>query len=188
MMASYLAIGLYTGFYTGPLQYYLSHTIRASAASQAVVTALTSLPWSFKLLCGFLSDALPIRGQRRKPYFIIGWAIFAACNGILCMMSEPSVAMVALFMFLATWGFILADVCTDAVFVERSKLFERAGSQGQLQSAGYTLRFFGTVIGALVSVWLNSPQWCVAWRGVCALLRMIFFFSLHSHKQYLFHC
>jgi hypothetical protein len=32
---------------------------------------------------------------------------------------------------------------------------------GKLQSAGYTLRFFGTVIGALISVWMNQPMWSV---------------------------
>jgi hypothetical protein len=151
MMASYFTIGFYSGyvvelgivvlvllshrfhshrFYVGPLQYYLSHTIDASPESQAIVSALVQLPWSFKLFCGFLSDALPIRGQRRKPYFIIGWLTFCACNLLLCMMDKPSVTAVALFMFMSTWSFILADVCTDAVFVERSKMFERAGSQG----------------------------------------------------------
>jgi hypothetical protein len=54
-----------------------SNTIRARPDQQAAVMAITSLPWSFKMLCGFLSDSVPIRQQRRKPYFIIGWTVFS---------------------------------------------------------------------------------------------------------------
>jgi hypothetical protein len=38
-------------------------------------------------------------------------------------------------------------------------MYERAGSQGHLQSIGYTIRFFGSVLGALVSTFVNKPLW-----------------------------
>lgn len=41
---------------------------------------LASLPWSFKLVYGFISDNFPIRGMRRKPYFVAGWLSYVLIN------------------------------------------------------------------------------------------------------------
>jgi BT1 family len=42
---------------------------------QNVVFTLIMLPWSFKLVYGFISDNFPIRGMRRKPYLAGGWLL-----------------------------------------------------------------------------------------------------------------
>lgn len=54
-----------------------------------MVFALASLPWSFKLFYGFLSDNFPIMGMRRKPYFIAGWSVFVAVNFIIAVSGDP---------------------------------------------------------------------------------------------------
>jgi hypothetical protein len=38
---------------------------------------------------------------------------------MLMLMGKPPVGWLGFFLFLGTLGFILADVCTDAVLVER---------------------------------------------------------------------
>ena len=40
--------------------------------------SLVTLFWSYKILFGILSDCVPIRGLRRKPYIIFGWTLCAA--------------------------------------------------------------------------------------------------------------
>lgn len=50
----------------------------AEPSQQNVVWTLAALPWSFKLVYGFISDNFPICGMRRKPYFILGWGTFVA--------------------------------------------------------------------------------------------------------------
>ena len=71
---------------------------------------------------------MPIYGLRRKPYFVIGWSMFIAGNLILAMLKTPNLGMLAVFLFLQTIGFVQADVCTDAMIVERSKSYEHTGT------------------------------------------------------------
>ncbi|KAF0708699.1 Aste57867_6253 [Aphanomyces stellatus] len=44
---------------------------------------LCTLGWSYKLFFGALSDCLPIRGYRRKPYILIGWVVTMICLAVL---------------------------------------------------------------------------------------------------------
>ena len=58
-------------------------------------------------------------GLRRKPYFMIGWGTYVLCNFVLAAIRTPDITSLALFIFLMTMGFVQADVCTDAMIVER---------------------------------------------------------------------
>jgi len=40
---------------------------------------------------GLLSDCVPIGGQRRKPYFVIGWMVFVLSYLILAAMRTPHI-------------------------------------------------------------------------------------------------
>lgn len=63
--------------FTGtPLTAYAVGKLNISPAQLNITGTMLALPWSFKVLYGLLSDCVPIRGKRRKPYFIIGWSIF----------------------------------------------------------------------------------------------------------------
>jgi MFS-type transporter involved in bile tolerance (Atg22 family) len=104
--------------------------LNATATQQAVVNGLLSLPWALKIGCGFLSDAFPIMGLRRKPYFLIGWGLFFMCNLILALLKTPSIGALSLLSFISTIGFVQADVCNDAMIVERSQLYETAENRG----------------------------------------------------------
>ena len=158
--ASYLAVGFGIYFIQTPLQFYMVDTLDATAAQQSVVIGLLSLPWAMKLIFGFTSDSFPIYGMRRKPYFIIGWTMWAICNACLAIVGEPNIAVLAFFIFTMTISFLQADVCTDAMIVERSKAYETDKSRGTLQATGYTIRFFGAIIGSVMgAVLYNKDEW-----------------------------
>lgn len=126
----------------------------ASPAQQSVVMGLIQLPFALKLFCGFLSDSTPIFGLRRKPYFLIGkflvsfssiilspswllgWLIFILSYLSLAIIQQPNIVELALFIFIGGMGFIQADVCTDAMIVERSKKYETISTRGFLQATG----------------------------------------------------
>lgn len=55
-------------------------TTGATPAQQNIMFTLAALPWSFKLVYGFISDNFPIRGMRRKPYFVFGWLSYVLIN------------------------------------------------------------------------------------------------------------
>lgn len=70
--ACYLLVGILQGL-SGPLINVLPLDLGATAAQQTTISGIRSLPASFKLFFGFLSDNLPMCGYRRKPYMLMGW-------------------------------------------------------------------------------------------------------------------
>ena len=67
--------------------------------------------------------------------------------------------MIIGLMFFMTCLYLLADVCTDTMAVERSR-FENEVIKGSLQTSCYTIRSFGTIIGALMGALLyNTISW-----------------------------
>lgn len=68
---------------------------------------------------GFLSDCVPIGGLKRKPYMLIGWAIHIVSNATLALMGTPGVDWTIILSFVSACGYLLSDVMTDAMVVER---------------------------------------------------------------------
>lgn len=68
---------------------------------------------------GFLSDCLPIGGLKRKPYMLIGWTVHILMNSILALMGSPGVEWTIILSFISACGYLLSDVMTDAIVVER---------------------------------------------------------------------
>jgi hypothetical protein len=149
ILASYLSVGFVIYFIQAPLIFYMVNELSASPAQQSIVIGLMQLPWGLKIFCGFLSDSLPIGGMRRKPYMIIGWLIFIGCNVGLLLIGTPDIRMLGLAVFCMTMGFILADMCTDAMVLDRSRQFEQYKNKGMLQATGYIVRFFGALMGGV---------------------------------------
>jgi hypothetical protein len=56
MPLSYFFIGVATSFINTPLTVYMVNELGAEPQIQNTIGVLTTLPWSFKLLYGFLSD------------------------------------------------------------------------------------------------------------------------------------
>jgi len=157
---SYFCVGIALQMLRTPLIVYFINDLNASAADVNVLFTVMAVPWCFKMFYGLLSDCYPIMGQRRKPYFFTGWLIYVISNAVLAVTPQPSVQMCVVFVFLQTTGYMLADVMTDALIVERSQ-YEKLECKGTMQSQGYMVRFFGSVIGAIFGaiVYNEDAQW-----------------------------
>jgi len=156
---SYFCIGIALQLLRTPLIVYLIEDLNATAAEVNVLFTVMAVPWCFKVIYGFLSDCVPISGMRRKPYFMSGWVLYILSNFILVVTPQPSIGMVILLVFTQTAGYMLADVMTDALIVERSR-YETEAKRGTMQSKGYIIRFFGSVIGASIgAVVYNKDDW-----------------------------
>ena len=108
----------------------------------ATIGTFVNLPWGFKIFYGMLSDAVPIMGQHRKPYLVLGWS--ATLIGALAFTALPTVSLplvastchcsrprgthqvslpAAAFLFmLMTLSYLLADCAADAALVGYSAL------------------------------------------------------------------
>jgi hypothetical protein len=58
----------------------------------------------------------------------------------LAAFGRPDFITTAIFSFIMTCSYILADVCNDALCVERAR-HEHEDIKGAIQTAGYTIRF-----------------------------------------------
>lgn len=93
--ACYLLVGLLQGL-SGPFTNVYPLDLNASEAQQATISSLKSLPSTFKLVFGFLSDNFPLAGYRRKSYMLIGWAVTSLSMCLLLMFSDLSMEAVQL--------------------------------------------------------------------------------------------
>lgn len=106
-----------------------------------------------------------------------GWLIYIASNFILMIPESPSTGMCITFVFLQTAGYMLSDVMTDALIVERSR-FESPDDRGKMQSKGYIVRFFGCTVGAIIGamVYNKSEGDDAIWQWHLPI-RLVFFIN-----------
>ncbi|EEY57116.1 folate-Biopterin Transporter (FBT) family [Phytophthora infestans T30-4] len=130
-----------------------------------------SLPSSFKVFFGILSDCFPIFGNRRRPYMVIGWSISVAMLLVMACMpigdpyyteasdryiearinyDAPSEAgKYVILMFFAAVGYVLSDASADAIMAGLAQQ-ESFARRGKLQTMTYTVQTFVTVISYLL--------------------------------------
>mmetsp|Transcript_19579 Transcript_19579/g.23989 ORF Transcript_19579/g.23989 Transcript_19579/m.23989 type:complete len:714 (-) Transcript_19579:150-2291(-) len=156
---SYFCVGVALHLLRTPLIVYFIEDRDASPAEVNILFTVMAVPWCFKVIYGFLSDCIPIKGLRRKPYFLIGWVIFIASNLILAITQNPSTSLCIFLVFTQSAGYMLADVMTDALIVERSR-YEPEETRGMMQSKAYFVRFMGSTLGSIIgSIVYNKDDW-----------------------------
>lgn len=60
-------------------EYYMKDVQKVQPSESQVYSGITSIPWMVKPLWGLFTDAVPILGYRRRPYFLFAGKI---CNAI----------------------------------------------------------------------------------------------------------
>ncbi|KAG7384969.1 hypothetical protein PHYPSEUDO_002051 [Phytophthora pseudosyringae] len=132
---------------------------------------LMLLPWSYTFVWGFLSDALPVLGSRRKAYMIAGWVVsllscfamamlnytleYSALSGQVATEEalRNRVALIDGYMgllMLASFGCVLTLIITETYVVaqtRREPLAERGSALGSL----LLTQFMGELVGQIVS-------------------------------------
>ncbi|KAG6955006.1 hypothetical protein JG688_00012082 [Phytophthora aleatoria] len=78
LLYQYAVVGFISGVLPSTIYPFLQMYLNCSGAQVATATTLVSLPSSFKVFFGILSDCFPIFGNRRRPYMVVGWSISVA--------------------------------------------------------------------------------------------------------------
>lgn len=159
IIMAYFSIGVVQSFLSTPLNIYLVEKLNAEPQMQNTIGILQTLPWSMKLVFGFLSDAVPIYGLNRKPYLAIGSILYSFSFMAYSIVGKHDVTFLSICTFLGTLGLIQMDVMADTMCVQRSK-FEPEETKGQMQASCYSIRFAGSLIGAIMGATLcNKDSW-----------------------------
>jgi MFS family permease len=148
----YVLVGFFQGVTTGVMNVYPLE-LGATEAQQATIKVLRAFPATFKLVYGFISDAVPLMGYRRKGYMFLGWSLSSVAMALLTVTPVPTIPFLSFMYLLFGFGFWVADVMADALVAEKAKL-EPEGSQGTLQSTCYAFRFFFLMIGVIIATYL----------------------------------
>jgi hypothetical protein len=155
--ASYFSVGFVSSFISTPMNIYLVGTLNAEPTMQTTISILQTLPWSLKLLFGFLSDAIPIYGMHRKPYLTMGALIYSFAYFAYAWLGSDNIVLLASCIFIGTLGLIEFDVMADTMVVERSR-YESDARKGQMQASCYSTRFGGGLIGAVLGASVSNQK------------------------------
>jgi hypothetical protein len=86
---------------------------------------------------GFVSDACPVVGMHRKPYFTFGSLVYSFAFMFYSLIDKDDIIILAICIFVGTLGLIQLDVMADTMCVERSR-FEPESSR--VSRPNYSIR------------------------------------------------
>lgn len=141
----------------------------ASAGDVAYVLGLTALPWSLKLVNGFLMDRYTFLAMGRRRVWLIGAQLVMIALLIACALLSPGVKDVAL---LGAIGFVVnaattfQDVAVDGLAVDIMEEEERARAAGMM--------FGGQMIGMSLATALSGAAIVAYGPSAAYLLSALF--------------
>ena len=173
------------------VQYRLKDGFHVPPAKQGVFDALVYLPWALKPVFGFLSDCVPIRGRRRKPYVVL--ASFLASAMWLLGSWAKTPFFFTLAMVLQSAGIVFANVIAEALVVELSRGHPVEFSSlllTMLWSVEHFVSMFATLSGGFILGFVR-PVVVMRWTAANSIFRRPLFTDsgavrgAQTHKEYL---
>lgn len=153
----YACIGMVNGLLQACLQPYCQYVAMGQPNQCGTIATFVNLPWSYKILYGLLSDAVPINGQHRKPYIVLGWSLTVAGSLVIAIMAPTSLAVMCTLFLGITFAYIIADCAADAALVGFSA-FEPPERRGSILATAYLIRFTTGIGAASILAFLyNGP-------------------------------
>ena len=87
LYAQYFAVGVVYGGLPSTMYGFFLGYLNVEAYVYATASTIVALPWSFKFLFGAVNDCVPIGGERRRPYIVLGWVVCAL--GLWALAATP---------------------------------------------------------------------------------------------------
>jgi MFS family permease len=139
------------------------------------ISSIISLPWSFKIIYGIISDNLPICGSRRRVYVMINGGMQSFALLMLVANISSSVYFIATMLFIGQLNQAFLDVVVDALMVAQSKRDQECGS-ADLQVLAWSLLATGGILGSVLSAFFTeylTPRHTFLMCATLALVIMI---------------
>lgn len=90
LLAQYAGVGFVGGLLPGLIYPVLQGYLNAEGTTIVSATVLVQIPWCYKMFFGILSDCYPIKGYRRRPYMVIGWAFCCVLLFVMAGFKVPA--------------------------------------------------------------------------------------------------
>ncbi|KAL1315316.1 probable folate-biopterin transporter 6 isoform X1 [Arachis hypogaea] len=187
ILGIFLIHGLQQGF-TGSFfrvaaDYYWKDIQKLQPSLVQIFAGIYFIPWVFKPLWGILTDAFPIRGYRRRPYFI-GAGVIGTVSGTVLAAKGEMAAGVALACFVGvSASMAIAEVTIDACIARNS--IEVRSLAPDLQSLCSFCSSFGALVGFVSSgffVHRLGPQGSLGVVAVPPALTILLGFVIYERR------
>jgi PAT family beta-lactamase induction signal transducer AmpG len=141
----YVAQGIPWGFTAITLPAILSAK-QLDAAVVGGVMAMTTLPYTFKFVWGFVIDAFPSkRFGRRRPWIIFAEGMMAATIGVMILIPDltENISLLTALVFVNTMFSSIQDVAVDGLAVDLLDEKERGRANGLMYASKWGGGFIG---------------------------------------------
>lgn len=148
----YCALGLQLELPALAIQYYAKDVLLLSPVHMGLLRVAVVSPWFFKFVYGVVSDALPVRGEHRRPYLVGASALTAASWLALAVPGAHSrgVVGVCALLFCTNLFACIADVAVDCLLAAQARAEVLAGKPSRVQALTWLVRLVGSLIGTLL--------------------------------------
>ncbi|KAF5726280.1 Major facilitator superfamily protein [Tripterygium wilfordii] len=119
-----LVYGLGQGF-SGSLfkvvtDYYWKDVQKVQPSEVQLYMGFYYIPWVMKPVWGLLTDVFPVRGYRRKPYFVMAGVLGGVSALMVALLGDLPVVVALICLIGLTAGMAIADVAIDACIATNS--------------------------------------------------------------------
>jgi Na+/melibiose symporter-like transporter len=156
------------GLLAQPLQSRLEDWGR-TPSQVGMILAFIGIPWSLKPFFGPISDFLPIRGLRRRPYLLLSTAaaaiVFLTISGLWVGPDETRLA--TWLLFLVCGAVAMTDVVVDALAIEHG---QPLGMTGQMQSVQWGAMSAATILAGTLGGFVAQHGYLRNALAGCGLL------------------
>lgn len=135
------------------LNFILKDQLKLDPAGMAYFQAITLLAWVVKPLWGFISDAFPVFGYRRKSYLIITSGLIALSWGLLAAMPVLTLTKLLAVISVCYMAYAFQDVVTDGLMIDIGKPLNLTG---QFQSLQWCSVYLALILTSLCGGYISD--------------------------------
>ena len=153
-------------------EFFVKDELGLDPAAASLVFTVSSVPWLVKPLWGFISDAVPLFGYRRKSYLAL-CGVLGTVGGVALATVVKDVPGAAVAFTAGSLSTAFADVVIDGVVVARARVSAEKTAPGALQSLCWGSAAFGGILSAYYSGSLIETHGTRFVFGITALFPLL---------------
>ncbi|KAB5553431.1 hypothetical protein DKX38_010742 [Salix brachista] len=115
-----LSQGLSGSFFKVFTDYYWKDVQKVQPSAVQLYMGLYYIPWVMKPIWGLFTDVFPVRGYKRRPYFIVAGVLGCVSAMLIALLGKVPIAVALSCLIGMTAGVAIADVTIDACIAKNS--------------------------------------------------------------------
>lgn len=115
-----LNLGFSGSFFKVVTDYYWKDVQKVQPSVVQLYIGIYYIPWILKPIWGLLTDVFPIKGYKRRPYFVIAGVLGGASALMVALIGNLPATLALVCLIGVTAGLAIADVTIDACIARNS--------------------------------------------------------------------